>query len=106
MPTIRDKVLSVFQERVGENFLRQEIIDLVVNAYPGTNRGSVIPSDYCYNMINAGIRFDFHMFKSLDEGRSECLGPNCLYTGSICWKRAEVGRWEEGRYHLWIDPRR
>jgi hypothetical protein len=103
---IKDKVLSVFQDRLGERFLREEIIDLVVNTYPGTNRSSIIPSDYCYNMINAGIPFDFHIFESLDEGRYKCLGPNNSYTGPIYWKREQVGKWEEGRYQLWKDPRK
>ncbi len=61
---IKDKVLSVFQDRIGQNFSREEIIDLVVIAYPGTNRSSVIPSDYCYNLINVGIPFNFHIFES------------------------------------------
>jgi hypothetical protein len=103
---IKDKVLSVFQDRVGEKFLREEIIDLVVNAYPGTNRRSVIPSDYCYNMINVTLPFDFHIFESLDEGRYKCLGPNYPYTGLIYWRREQVGKWEEGRYQLWKDPRK
>jgi hypothetical protein len=103
---IKDKVLSVFQDRVGEKFLREEIIDLVVNAYPGTNRRSVIPSDYCYNMINVTLPFDFHIFESLDEGRYKCLGPNYPYTGLIYWRREQVGKWEEGRYHLRKDPRK
>ena len=103
---IKDKVLSVFQDRLGEKFLREEIIDLVVNAYPGTNRSSVIPSDYCYNIVNAGIPFDFHIFKFLGEGRYKCLGPNYPYTGPIYWKREQVGKWEEGIYQLWKDPRK
>lgn len=103
---IKNKVLSVFQNRVGEKFLREEIIDLVVNAYPETNRSSVIPSDYCFNIINAGIQFDFHIFESLDGGRYKCLGPNHQYTGPVYWKREQVGKWEEGRCQLWKDPRK
>jgi hypothetical protein len=103
---IKDKVLSVFQDRVDERFLREEIIDLVVNTYPGTNRSSVIPSDYCYNLINATLPFDFHIFESLGEGRYKCLGPNDPYTGPIYWKGEQVGKWEEGTYQLWRDPRK
>ena len=69
MPTIKTKVIEVFEDRIGEVFLRNEIIDLVVNRYPGTNRSSVIPSDYRYNVVNVGIDFDFHLFESLGEGR-------------------------------------
>jgi len=103
---IKDKVLSVFQDKVGEKFLREEIIDLVVYAYPGTNRSSIIPSDYCYNMINAGITFDFHIFELLMRGQYEWLGPNYPYSGPIYWKGEQVGKWEEGRCQLWEDPRK
>ena len=127
MPTIKEMIINVFQDRIGEEFSREEIIDLVVNAYPGTNRASVIPSDYCYNLINAGIAFDFHFLESLGEmeGQYRCLGLNHSYTGSIFWRPKgqnpqEVGEWREGKFHLfqkapqralrkwgacqWIDP--
>jgi hypothetical protein len=103
---IKDKILSVFQDRIGENFSREEIIDLVVIAYPGTNRSSVIPSDYCYNLINATLPFNFYLFESLSEGRYKCLGPNYPYAGPIYWKGEKVGEWEEGTYQLWRDPRK
>jgi hypothetical protein len=103
---IKNKILSVFKDMVGEMFSREKIIDMVVNAYPGTNRSSIIPSDYCYNMINARIRFDFHLFESLDGGLYKYLGPNNSYTGSIYWKSKEVGNWKEGMYQLWKDPRK
>jgi hypothetical protein len=124
MPTIWEKVIRVFQNRIGEEFFREQIIDLVVIEYPGTNRGSVIPSDYCYNMVNAGINFDFYMFESLgeNEGRYRCLRPECSYTGAIYWKGEQVGEWQDGKFRLWqnappralqrwgvdqwIDPRR
>jgi hypothetical protein len=128
MPTIKERFTEVFRNEIGNEFSREEVIDLVVNAYPGTNRKSVIPSDYCYNIINAGIEFDFHLFKSLGEmeGQYRCLGLNNSYTGSIHWRPKgqnpqEVGEWREGRFHLfpnapqrtlrrwgacqWIDPR-
>ena len=103
---IKDKALSVFQDRIGEEFSREEIIDLVVIAYPGTNRSSVIPSDYCYNLINATLTFDLHIFESLGEGRYKFLGPNYPYTGPIYWKGEQVGKWEEDTYQLWKDPRK
>jgi hypothetical protein len=108
MPTIQEKVIEAFQNRIRKEFLRKEIIDLVVNQYPGTNRSSVIPSDYCYNMVNAGINFDFHFFESLGEkeGRYRCLGHNYQFTGAIYWKPMgaiceQVGEWQNGRFQLW-----
>jgi hypothetical protein len=85
--TIRDKVLLVFENRTGETFAREGIIDLVVRAYPGTPRGSVIPSDYCYNTINKdSTSFKLHLFESLGAGAFKCLGPNNIYSGPIYWK--------------------
>jgi hypothetical protein len=110
MPTIKEKVIVVFQNRIGEEFGREEIIDLLVNQYPGTNRGSVIPSDYSYNIVNAGICFNFHMFESLGEreGRYLCLGRHESYTGAIYWhpvgeNRRQVGEWEAGKFRLWAN---
>ncbi|MFH1595993.1 MAG: hypothetical protein ABIG94_06465 [Pseudomonadota bacterium] len=108
MPTIKEKIIDVFQNRIGEEFDRGEIIDLVVNKYPETNRGSVIPSDYCYNMVNTGINFNIHFFESLGEreGRYRCIGQYKPYNGSIYWKPIgatceQVGDWEAGRFRLW-----
>ena len=111
MLKIKQKVQNVFQNRNGEKFTRKEIIDLVVNTYPGTNRRSVIPSDYCYNRINSGDRFDFHLFEWLDQDRYLCLGLNHPYTGTIYWRPIHesqdrpVGEWKEGFCTLWEDPR-
>jgi hypothetical protein len=89
---IKDKVLSVFKNREGEKFGREAIIDLVVNTYPGTNRGSVVPPDYCYNAINKDpASFNLHLFESLRDGSFKCLGPGQPYSGPICWKGEQVG---------------
>jgi|GEM_PF-610949 len=105
--TIRDKVISVFENRAGETFAREEIIDLVVNAYPSTPRGSIIPSDYCYNSINKdSTSFKLHLFESLGPGRFKCLGINNAYSGPVYWKAEQVGQWEGGKVRLWKDPRK
>jgi hypothetical protein len=106
MLTIREKVLSVFKDQIGEKFLREEIIGLVVNAYPEIPRSSVVPTDYCYNMINKGKKFDFHLFESLslNGGIFRFLGLNYPYTGPIYWKGEQVGSWKKGKYELWKDP--
>ena len=107
MQTIKEKVLSIFQNKVGEKFGREEIKDLVVNAYPDTNRSSVIPSDYCYNSVNKdATSFNLHLFESLGEGTFKCLGPSYPYSGPIYWKGEQVGKWEQGKYQLWKDPRK
>ena len=112
MPTIKQKVQYVFKEKIGKKFTRKEIIDLVVNTYPGTNRTSVIPSDYCYNRINKdnAKKFDFNYFEWLDYDQYFCLGPNHPYTGTIYWrpqneiKDRPVGKWKDGAFQLWEEP--
>jgi hypothetical protein len=102
MPTIKEKVMDVFENRIGEKFGREEIIDLVVNKYPETKRGSVIPSDYCYNMVNAGINSGINflknppLFEYLGEARYKWLGLEYRYTGAIYWKGRKVGEWDDG----------
>ena len=107
MPKIRDKVLSEFQDRADQEFSREEIKDLVVKAHPGTNKNSIIPSDYCYNLVNKDpASFKLHLFESLGKGKYKCLGPSYPYSGPILWKGEPVGKWEHGKCQLWNDPRR
>jgi hypothetical protein len=81
--TIFQKFLNVFKGQEGEEFSRSEIIDMIVEEYPGTNRTSLIPSDYCYNIINKGIPFQQHIFDYLGHGRYRYLGQDYEYTGLI-----------------------
>jgi len=96
---IWDKVRKVFDiSRFGVSLTRKQIIDMVEVTYPGTNRSSVIPSDYCYNIVNNGIAFKFHYFEYLrDAPRGEpqykVLGENFDYEGDIYWKKEIVGKW-------------
>jgi hypothetical protein len=108
MPTIKEKVMDVFRNKIGGEFSREKIIELVVNAHPEIKRRSVIPSDYCYNMVNTDINFNFHFFQSLGEreGRYRCIGQYKTYDGSIYWKPIgatcrQVGEWKAGRFRLW-----
>jgi hypothetical protein len=99
-PTIKEKVIRVLQNRMGEEFSREEIIDLICLDYPDTNRSSVMPSDYCYNMVIAGIIFDFQMFEHLEKAQYHCLGRHYFYIGPIYWNGKQVGERQEGRFRL------
>jgi hypothetical protein len=104
---IKDKVLLVFQNKAGETFGREEIVSLVVNVFPGTNRGSILPPNYCYNSVNRDTTsFSVHLFESLRDGTFKCLGPSYPYSGPIYWEGEEVGNWDQGKYQLWKDPRK
>jgi Endonuclease NucS len=105
---IWDKVRKVFdQNHFGKALTRKQVIDMIEAAYPGTNRASVIPSDYCYNIVNNGITFKFHYFEYLrnaqrGEPQYKVLGEDSNYDGAIYWKDEIVGEWLKGE----TEPRK
>ncbi|MEC2078080.1 DUF7225 domain-containing protein [Metabacillus fastidiosus] len=68
----------------------------------GTNPGSIILSDYCYNRYNNGISFDKHLFEYINRNSYKYLGENYPYTGLIFHKpkgqdtEVVVGEWRNG----------
>jgi hypothetical protein len=97
---IKDKLLSVFKEKEGRIFQPEKIIDLVCEAFPDTNRTSVLPSDYCYNRKNEGINFQshLHLFLSLKDESYVYLGPHFPYNGPVYWINEHVGNLAKGVY--------
>lgn len=94
---IRDKMDALFAaDNIDQTFDRKQIIDMVLAAFPGTNESSVIPSDYCYNIVNKGIKFDHHLFEYLDDSMYRVLGKNFPFVGAIFWKGKKVGEWRKG----------
>jgi len=107
--TTRDKVVNVFADKHGQIFSKKEVVDLVLQAYPypDTKRKSIIPSDYCYNMINVDpSSFKLHGFEFIANEQYRWLGPAYPYSGPIYWKAEQVGKWENGQCDLWKDPRK
>lgn len=103
---IANKIRTLFAKQTDEKLRRKEIIDKVIEVYPGTNRSSVIPSDYCYNIINKdSVSFTFRLFEYRD-GNYICLGENYFYVGDIFWKDKKVGSWVKGKPVLTTDPRK
>ena len=84
-------------------FTTSEIKDMVYSKF-GRNKGSVIPSDYCYNRCNKGIKYEksLHIFRFVESDRYVYLGENYTYTGYIYHKPKGsnediiVGRLEKG----------
>ena len=104
--TILEKIKSLFHSYTGEVYKRNEIIAIVIEKYPGTNPTSIIPSDYCYNIINkAPFSFSTHLFEFLGAGSYKCLGEKYPYNGDIHWKGEKVGHWKNGKPILIKDPR-
>jgi hypothetical protein len=66
---------------------------MVQEAFPGTEKSSILPSDYCYNRTNEGINFQthLHLFLSLNDGSYVYLGPQFPYNGPVYWIDAHVG---------------
>lgn len=103
MPPIEDRVRIALQLHTDEVLSRQEIIDLVIYSFPGTNRRSVIPSDYCYNLYNRGIIFDFHILEWVKRNTYKVLGPGYQYNGRILWKGQQIGEWRNGLKTIYED---
>lgn len=92
---ISEKFYALFGEsNLGQIFSRKEITDMVLAAFPGTNRSSVLPSDYCYNIVNAGIKFEHHLFQYFSESEYKVLGKDYPFVGPILWKGRRVGEWK------------
>jgi hypothetical protein len=106
--TIWEKVSTVFKDsQIGNIFSKNQIKEMVHDAYPDTEISSVIPLDYCYNRINGDKRsFAFRVFKAIRDNQFEWLDENYPYNGKIWWKNTEVGKWEDGKPLLAHDPRK
>ena len=109
--TINEQMKTVVDEIISEYGLHYKIslkeLYELLGARFGTNSGSVIPSDYCYNRTNKGIEFlkKPRLFSFLGDGTYECLGENYPFNGSVytCEKgsseEVEVGTWENGVFY-------
>lgn len=92
--------------KIGDIITTKKLKETVHNLY-GTCKGSIIPSDYCYNVVNRDPRSnDFknghpRILEQVKKGVYKYLGPNYPYNGSITYKGRTVGYWQTGKYFLW-----
>jgi len=70
---IKDQIVNALKDRENEILKTGEIIDLVLKKYPTTNRTSIIPSDYCFNMKNKGSS-KYELFEHISYGKLKYLG--------------------------------
>jgi len=88
MMTNLEKVRDTFAQcALGNIYSRSEIIYMVKTKY-GVNEGSIIPSDYCYNLTNKGKTDDasldkFKIFEWISRGKYRYLGENYPYVGPV-----------------------
>lgn len=83
---------------VGKIYKRSDIID-IVHKITDITPGSIIPSDYCYNMCNEGIDFLKwpHIFEWTGHGEYKFLGENYAYNGIVLNAQKEIyGYWKNG----------
>ena len=109
--TINEQVRIVVNEIISEYGLHytislKDFYELLGSRF-GTNSGSIIPSDYCYNRTNKGIEFlkKPRLLFSLGDGMYECLGEDYPFNGPVytCEKGSDkeikVGVWENGTFY-------
>lgn len=80
--TVIEEVRETFKNvEIGKEFTTPEIKRMVNNKF-GRNVGSVIPSDYSYNMTNKGkvgsLEF-FNIFIQIERGLYKFVGENYKY---------------------------
>ena len=111
MPQVLNKAAARLQAQHGEGSIPREALMREVEMSGGYRRDSVIPSDYCYNVINkAPYSFQHPVLVRVERGRYKYVGPGYRYIGSVVWKpkggaERQVGTWSAGLCDLEMDPR-
>jgi hypothetical protein len=95
----------------GDKGIPSAILKRKIEYIGGYGFDSVIPSDYCYNLINKALfSFQYLLLIHITRGRYKYVGPGYSYTGSVTWKpkkgmARQVGEWKNGICRLDHDPR-
>ena len=75
----------------------------------GFSEASVLPSDFCYNRTNAGVRPGHApLFLYVKAGMYRYVGPNHPYTGPLMHQpkgeaERQIGEWQDGVLTLGRD---
>ena len=108
--TVNDAAAGLHAE-YGEQGIPSDVLKREIERIGGYAKDSVLPSDYCYNVINgASFSLRHPVLVRVERGRYEYVGPNHPYTGRVMWKpkqeaERQVGSWEHGVCRLEFDPR-
>lgn len=105
---IYDQIKELLAPRKNKLVFSNEIKWALQTKY-GTNPGSIMLSDYCYNRYNEGIAFTHHLFEYVTRSTYKYLGEHYPYTGYVYQKRRGsdeervVGEWRNGVKVLYDD---
>ncbi len=111
MPQIVNEAAAQLQAQYGEAGIPVELLMRKIEELGGYRRDSVIPSDYCYNVINkAPASFKHLVLIRVGRGRYKYADSGCSYNGPVMWKptgdsERQVGVWKDGKCDLAEDPR-
>lgn len=107
-----EKVVSAINEYVkehgaGTEITRSEFHEIVLAKYPEVNPTSILPTDFCYNMRNNGLREQNdgeRCLECIDKGVFRALGTDYKYSGEVYHymfkpNQVVVGRWVEGEFY-------
>ena len=111
MAQVVDEAAAGLHTQYGEGGIPSDVLKREIERLGGYRRDSVIPSDYCYNVINrAPFSFKCPMLVRVERGRYRYIGPEYAYNGPVMWKpkqeaQRQVGSWSGGVCRLEFDPR-
>lgn len=106
-----NEVGKQLQARYGAAGIPAQEIRLAAARLGDYGKDSILPSDYCYNLINrAPSSCAYPVFERVERGRYRYLGPSFAYDGPVWWKptggrERQVGSWRAGVCTLVEDPR-
>jgi len=111
MAQVVNEAAAQLHKHYGEEGIPSDVLKREIERIGGYGKDSVIPSDYCYNVINkAPFSFRYLALVRVGRGRYKYVGPNCAYSGPVMWKperenERQVGSWHNGECDLQQDPR-
>jgi len=116
--TMIDKYIYLFSkpEHFEKEYSTHDIVKIIQKEFPETKKGTILPSDCCYNIFNFGgisfvkikngipnIDMRSRLFEKSDLGY-KFIGQNYPYTCELYWKGEICGIWKDGecKLHEWL----
>ncbi|MFA4915976.1 MAG: hypothetical protein WC560_04820 [Syntrophales bacterium] len=107
-----EQVGEKLKSKYGKEPIPKHIIEKEFCSLSSYAKGSVLVTDYCYNLINkAKYSVQHPLFERIERGLFYYLGPGYNYNGEITWEpkgrqKSVVGYWRNGKWYLDNDPRK